>query len=218
MAAKTLLTVLFVVVSALLLTQGVEGKLSHGHKTGYEFVYLDKFCFYGNHTYLNFTITSANTTGLYLLLVDDQDGNWSSIYKHHLTCDERKEKSHLIEIESGVSRQIPFHVCILRKRYHLYMLLILFIVNIFNKYTTILKINKPTKIIFECVNVVTRMYNVLISGTLQLCNADRKLILGINSLSFKSLQASGSDNSLMMNKVSPFLHPYFFFLSISFFL
>jgi len=72
-----------------------EAKVSHGHVTGYEFVYLDKFCFYGQRSYLNFTITSKsqNVSNFYLLFVDDQDGNWTDVYKHKLTCQQRLEKT-----------------------------------------------------------------------------------------------------------------------------
>lgn len=112
MAVRTLFAALFAVVSFVLLSSHVaEGKVSHGHVKGYEFVYLDKFCFYGNHTHMNFTITSKyNTTGMYLLLVDDEDGNWTDIYKHKhkLTCQEKLAKAHNLSIVSGVPQYEPF--------------------------------------------------------------------------------------------------------------
>jgi hypothetical protein len=91
MAGKALLAILLCLSVFLLVS---EAKVSKGHAKGHEFAYLDKFCFgYGIGT-LNFTITSkTNATGLQLLFIDDENGNWTDVYKHHLSCDERRAKS-----------------------------------------------------------------------------------------------------------------------------
>jgi len=91
MAGKILCTVLLCLCIFLF---AAEAKVAKQHVKGHEFAYLNKFCFgLGNGT-LNYTITSkADTTNLVLLFIDDQDGNWTDVYKHHLTCAQRKEKA-----------------------------------------------------------------------------------------------------------------------------
>lgn len=87
---------LFVVLLCLSVAfQYSEAKVSSGHVKGYEFVYLDKFCFGLGQGTLNYTITSKTnqTQPIYMLYVDDQDGNWTDIYKHKLTCAERMDKA-----------------------------------------------------------------------------------------------------------------------------
>eukprot|EP00026_Physarum_polycephalum_P008841 Phypoly_transcript_08944.p1 GENE.Phypoly_transcript_08944~~Phypoly_transcript_08944.p1 ORF type:complete len:471 (+),score=83.81 Phypoly_transcript_08944:184-1413(+) len=91
MAGKILCAVLLCLCIFLF---AAEAKVAKQHVKAHEFAYLNKFCFgLGNGT-LNYTITSkADTTNLVLLFIDDQDGNWTDVYKKHLTCEQKREKA-----------------------------------------------------------------------------------------------------------------------------
>jgi hypothetical protein len=69
------------------------------------------FAGYGNGT-LNYTINAKNYTGLQLLFIDDQDGNWTDVYKKHLTCEQRREKARDPEAVTDKNyHEVIFLVC-----------------------------------------------------------------------------------------------------------
>lgn len=45
------------------------------------------------------------------MFIDDQDGNWTDVYKHHLTCEERRAKAaEPIPVVNGVRNVVGFRV------------------------------------------------------------------------------------------------------------
>eukprot|EP01111_Echinosteliopsis_oligospora_P001080 TRINITY_DN1142_c0_g1_i1.p1 TRINITY_DN1142_c0_g1~~TRINITY_DN1142_c0_g1_i1.p1 ORF type:complete len:416 (+),score=64.31 TRINITY_DN1142_c0_g1_i1:65-1312(+) len=95
MMIRSIITILCVLAAVLL--SSVHAKYSSGEVKGTDFHFVDKFCFdnAGRGTAVFDFHNNIQNETVYLLILDDEVGNWTYVYEHYkeMSCEQRAERS-----------------------------------------------------------------------------------------------------------------------------